>query len=244
MKTYIPSDVEKSRAFQVIEILKEKDFFAALNYTKVIKKTYSGEEYEDWELSYNKWLSKEMDNMLEQGIEFSSGLTKVCIFDKQNPHWNIKVSFNRSSCPSYQDPKLNIDFCKREADYYAEAEACDLGQYFTATYPLETVNGLCVVLQQNVETAEDIFDEILDDYVRDWYKVEDFDGDEDAYWDSIRECANDLDNSERIRAIIGEDSAALIEFIEKYNINDLHVGNWGITDQGYYVMLDFSGYVA
>ena len=52
--------------------------------------------------------------------------------------------------------------------------------------------------------------------------------------------ADDLEDTERIIGVFGEDED-LINFIIENDINDLHEGNFGIVD-GKLVMTDFSGF--
>lgn len=236
MNSKYPTQNEMDRAQEVIKVLFENDFYDALSYTL---DTSVHSEY--YRLGLGKWLIKHEDLCEKMGLFMSSGETKVCIQDEHNPRWVLKISFNRHSNPDFVSRKIDWDFCEKEVEYYRKACDNNLQDCFAATYQLGVINNIFISIQEAVTIDEDYFGEKFEDYVKDWYNKEDYEN-EEYYYDVVSEAAEDLDNDDRIYAVLGAESDNLVEFIQEHNINDLHEGNWGITDEGQCVLMDFSGY--
>ena len=88
---------------------------------------------------------------------------------------------------------------------------------------------------------KNIFMNCFEEYACQGNDRNDFDDDE-QYDDYIDEIVENMDNDERIYAVFGEESDNLVDFIDMFEINDLHEANYGITKDGRAVIFDFSGY--
>ena len=234
MRHLVITDEEKARALYVVKELVKANFSRALYYKGM---------YEDTSIS--DWEDENIDVLDALGISIHTGATKACIVDNHNPNWVIKISFNRNTCEYYIKNNLVIDFCKKEVEYYKMAVAESLQKFFAATYFLCEIDEMYITIQESVSVDCGFFTDMFSDKVSKHYSREDFDSEESfnaAIWDE----AEEMDNDERIYAVLGEDDDEvdkLVAFVERNDINDLHCGNWGITGDGTCVLMDFSGFV-
>lgn len=189
----------------------------------------------DWECHHSKVLN-------DLHVVLHNGETKVCIIG-ENDNWVIKVGFDRTTSPRYVAREIAENFCKKEADYYAEA--CELGieDCFAATYKIGEVDNTSIFLQEYAANREDDIEGLFFDYASstdDYYPDEDEDQDSrmDRLWSYVR----GMDDEERIFAVLGENNTQVLDFIFSHEINDLHQANWGVTNDGRCVMIDYSGY--
>lgn len=164
---------------------------------------------------------------LPDDIEYSCGATRMCFKIEGLDGWVIKVDFAKEN-----------GYCKREYELYKEAIALGISDYFATTYKIMELDDGCIaILQELVEVDEDRITSEWYDYVS--HEMEDKE-DDDKVWDSVYE----MGNSDRLYAIFGEDKrfSVVDQFCRVNNINDLHSGNWGITENGNLVIMDFAGY--
>lgn len=177
----------------------------------------------------------------ENHLSFNCGASKFCIIDEESD-WVIKVSFD-CSC-DMEDEDMEIDYCKRELYNYKKACEAGLEKYFAAIFKIGEVEGVEIYLQEklvaNNDTCDDV-DNIFYDYIysldEDYYN--EFESDDErnsAIWDGIY----DMTVGERLEAIFGF-NRKLIDFVEKYDINDLHAGNYGYRGSEL-VIMDYSGW--
>lgn len=201
-------------------------------------KTFYGTGLFDWTEKYDEWLGK-------QSYRIFRGETKVCIVDDDNADWVFKVGFIRETNPKYVECDTAEDFCKLEAEYYIDARAEGLEDYFAASFKVGECEGVEIFAQERADGDEDLIKGYFTDYVKSSYNYDRsaFESDE-GYNYVIEEDVNDLGNEERIHALFGEgeEIEELIEFVDAHEINDLHSGNWGKTKDGRIVMFDYSGY--
>lgn len=180
---------------------------------------------EDNESFYN-WCDNHKDFLEGNGLECHCGETKACIISSKLSDWVIKVSF------VYSDEE--DDLCATEADYYEEAVEEELNEFFAATYEFYSLplpEKFCLKRHIRFFLQEKaIPDEVKTSTTCEKYTGSDYNDDED-----------------RIESLFGglvkcEKLERLFEFIGKWEINDLHSGNFGYTAEGEVKIIDYSGY--
>jgi len=189
---------------------------------------------------FNNFCDDAVGYAIENHIRFACGASKIVIIDEESD-WVTKISFD---CSAEMDEDMEVDYCKRELYNYEKACEEGLDKYFAEIYKVGEVEGIEVYLQEKVRVDEGVEDE-----VNELFRQYVYAGDED-YYDEIededeRNCALDdgvcdMDAGEKIDAIFGFNEK-LITFVENYDINDLHAGNYGYRG-GELVIIDFSGY--
>lgn len=232
-----PTMQEKEEALSVVQVLFSYGFKGALSYGT-------------GECGYWKWIhTPENEEVLDAlGIEMTCGASKVCII-KDSERWVIKIGFLRATNKHFVQYGSAIDFCAREAEYYAKAVDARCERYFAATYKCGEVDGVEIFLQEKVKVCEERFEDRVYKYISSSYRPEDYE-DEDEMNDCIADDMENCDSESYIRAILEPeaekdediDIEELIEFVDEHDINDLHPLNWGITNEGKVVLIDFSGY--
>lgn len=188
--------------------------------------------------SQNKWIDENEELLEEMNLFISNGCTKLCIIPTDGD-WVIKINYNSR----YRD------YCHDEVRNYKRAEAAGIGEYFARSYELDKDYTYFIEIQEKVETSEDDIGDKFYSYVSSSYNKEDFE-DEDEYSEAVEEDICDMSEEERLRAVfegsnnIDETTLQkLIEFVDNYEINDLHEGNIAIRPStGHYVLMDYSGY--
>ena len=134
------------------------------------------------------------------------------------------------------------DYCKIEADNFAEAEARGLDLYFAAEYKVMNYHGMPIYAQERISITyydSDRYDEPVDD----------------DYWGEIEYTINNLgatkemcelaDNGafvEDLYEYSGADFEDLLNFIAEFSITDLHDENVGYDEQGCPKLIDYSGF--
>lgn len=164
---------------------------------------------------------------LPDDIEYFCGASRMCFKIEGLDGWVIKVDFAKEK-----------GYCKREYEFYKEAVKLGISDCFATTYKImELDDGRVAILQELVEVDED-------KVTSEWYnyasrEVEDNE-DGDRVWDYVYE----MGTSDRLYAVFGDDKRFNIidQFCRVNNINDLHEGNWGTTENGNLVIMDFAGY--
>lgn len=195
-----------------------------------------------YQIGIYDWLKDHSATLKDAGLYVLSGATKACILQKGQREWVIKVGF----VPS--EPEM-VNYCELEAKYYDLACQNHLEDYFAATYKIgthiaEDGTEIPIFAQQWAEVSTDNYDTKCLEYMSSgWYaSIDDIPEEElDDYYCRIE----DLDEDERVCAMyncLSYEIKDLLEFIEEHDINDLHSENWGITNSGKTVMIDFSGY--
>ena len=230
-----PTNKEISVAIDIIDKLMNVGLYDALTYHKIkLDKEY-------YCLGLGDWLEDHKELLRAERIGYSSGETKLCLLCDKLDDWVIKLGFLRSTNPYYVKEGLDKDFCNLEAEYYMKACDNNLGEFFAATYEIGEINGVHIFLQELAQPDEDYFMNCFEEYACQGNDRNDFDDDE-QYDDYIDEIVENMDNDERIYAVFGEESDNLVDFIDMFEINDLHEANYGITKDGRAVIFDFSGY--
>ena len=178
------------------------------------------------------WCADNEDILRKVGVDYVCyGATKICIvpFDAD---YVIKVPFIYESGDEEIDG--GYEYCKMEADNYEKAVKEGLESFFAATCYIGSIADCDVYIQEKADCNEDDISEIFYSLAERECSGSDYSTDDYVY---------DMDDEDRVRAVFMEYSCLgeLVEFIRKNRINDLHEGNYGVTDRGY-VIIDFSGY--
>lgn len=178
------------------------------------------------------------------GIDFYSGASKYCLI---NDEFDWAIKFDIPECDS-KWKKIN-DYALHEAEIYEKAVEWGIEDSFAACYCIGYINGKAICLQEIVETDEEYFHDKLWDYGA--YCMEysrDICETEDDFNSMVSDCVDDFSDEERFEAIFNEhevDIKKLIEFINVYNLNDFHCGNYGMKrceGREFPVLIDYSGY--
>ena len=223
-----PTANEIRIAIDVLSGLIDEGFIKGLSYKENPHGYYVKEIYE--------WCENHEDYFAEKHLFLTFGESKVCVVADVLKNWVIKVDFNKRADPFYGPDYPSM--CQIEANNYKCACARGIEGYFAATYAMGSVNGLNYFLQERVIVDEEAISSSFQEYCC----VGDED-EEDMNEIYMRIC--DMDDDERLKAIFGEDEGAreLVDFVDEFEINDLHEGNYGIRKDGSIVIIDFSGYI-
>ena len=182
----------------------------------------------------NKWIDENEELLEKMNLFISNGCTKLCIIPA-NEDWVIKINYN----------SRRRDYCYDEVRNYKRAEAAGIEEYFARSYELDKDYMYFVEIQEKVKTSEEDIGDKFYRYVSSSYDKEDFE-DEDTYSAAVEESICDMSEEERLRAVFNIDEITLqklIDFVDNYEINDLHEGNIAIRPStGHYVLMDYSGY--
>lgn len=230
-----PTQEQKDWAMGIMHKLFDLGFYDAISYHRDQDSTTY------YHLGLYDWERTKKEDIVRLPIKFYSGETKVCIVSKECPDWVVKIGFERTTLPEYVKSHTDQNFCELEADYYTKACDNNIAYCFAATYKIGEIDGIPIFMQEYADTNEDMFEDIFANYMESIYSKDD-DEDEEEYSSRIEEYVEDMENSDRIYAVLGEDSDDIVEFIEEHDINDLHSSNWGVTPDGRFVMIDYSGY--
>lgn len=236
-----PTTEEKTEAFEIMDILFMNGFRDALSYHAEQSRFDSHPWYVEgcWD-----WREAHKDLLRRLNLEMMSGATKVCIV-ADGLDWVIKFSFIRETHPHYVETESTENYCEREARYFQIAQKRHLDKYLAATYEVGEIAGVKMFLQERAEPDTDKIDMICQTYIEDnslnfGIDRESYDSDE-AFQEAVSDSASWMEEEDRICAIVGE-CDELIDFIDEFEINDLHSGNWGTTSDGRIVIFDYSGY--
>lgn len=156
------------------------------------------------------------------------GETKIAIV-LENVDKVVKIPFD-----------VKTDLCKVEATIYKAAVEAGLENYFVKTEFYGSYEDVMPIYLQDVAyTNEDEFSIRLYNCIKEemGYRVDEEISckEEDRIWDSV----GDLDDTEKLTYLFCDER--MVDFCDKYCINDIHEGNVGY-DSGEPVLIDFSGY--
>ena len=234
------SEYDKKEALGIVEYLMSNGFYDALGFESN-HWGYKSSCLEDWR-------EENMELLEDYGVTITRGETKICIIP-DDTDYVIKVGLLLELKGGY---RKGDDYCAIEYNNYKKA--CELGieKYFASMCYLGVVNDISFYLQEKVRIDEDRTSDNFYSYSQRTYynDVEVPDEDEDPngydeYWDNIYSTGDELDDEERIYAMIDDDRDAIkvSHFCMDNEINDLHGGNWGYVDNwGQAVLIDYSGF--
>lgn len=230
-----PTQKDKDWALNIVTKLFDMDFEYAISYHD-----YGDEDYE---IGLGEWRYEHKKELKDLNLLFYSGATKVCIVDRGNKNWVIKIGFIRKTVPYFVAHDSTEDYCMIEADHFQYANEWGVQEYFAATYLIGDIKGINIFIQEYAARDEDLFEKLFKEHIVNTFytpkEIEDF----SSYdWESVDSQVDLLDDSERIYAVLGKEREDLVNFAREYGINDLHNENWGITNDNRYVIFDFSGF--
>lgn len=173
--------------------------------------------------------SNDFDEIFEEFPgAFFTGCTKMVFVLDNLENWAIKIDLGEKP------------YCQREADNYAAAVKENLAEYFAATFFFAEVEGVKFYIQELVDCHDDFGDDLSCEISQACFNylksTSDFGGN-DEIWDAVGE----MEDIERVYALIPTASHRLEWFLARHEIDDLHEGNFG-RRAGEYVIMDFSGY--
>ena len=244
-----PTITDIEWATNIMNELFAHNFYTALRYEE---KTYPHGENRYYKLGFDDWAYAEGNYFRSNyGLHFYRGETKGCIVDFNRQEWVIKVPFDRSTNPRLHrnEDGTPINYCALEAEKYAKACAEGIEECFAAIYEVGEINGVKFYLQEfaNVDedSTTDSFYEYASEQVEKYFnRDEEDEGNERHFVDEIWDFIYEMDDEERILAVFNgrKDIRKICNFIDDEEINDLHSGNWGFTNDGREVIIDYSGY--
>ena len=173
----------------------------------------------------------------EKGIVTRTGETKICLLSDELPNWVIKVGYTYPGA-SVEDK----DYCSIEADNYEKAVEEGLDEFFAAIYEIYEV---CIpeeygcnrraifYIQEKAEPDEEKTSCTCKDFICSCCSCK-----------SCEFCGEEGDDYDRLESLFGKTSRLdrLFAFVNEYDINDLHSGNFGYTSDGTVKIIDYSGY--
>lgn len=211
------------------------DEFCANGFDEAVK-FHDSEPWKDNTL--RDWIDENTSLLDKYQAEVYNGASKVCIvFNMKN--WVIKTNYQvRNS--------TKITYGELEVRNYKLAEEAGIEKFFVKTYELGWRDefGMYFYIQEKAAVDSSEVSGRFYDYVSEDYDREDFE-DEDDYMDAVDERVCEMNEDERLFAVFGcdDDVRALVDFINRWDINDLHEYNFGISSStGKYLIIDFSGY--
>lgn len=188
------------------------------------------------------------------------GSTKMCLFfddinyvfklplysnmEKHAERVIVKEAIVKFKNGVYSEFAKEDDFCRVEANNYAEAEARGLDRYFAAEYKVMTYHGMPVYAQERI-------DEI-------YYESERYNKSvNDELWGEIETTINNLGATDEMCELVdngifvqdlykysGADFEDLLNFITDFKITDLHDENVGYDEYGHPKLIDYSGFIS
>lgn len=226
-----PTINEIEKAKQIVNNLIKENFFDAIIC-------------EDNDGFFN-WCCDHRD-FLGGDIKVYCGETKACIISDELSNWVIKVGFTYNDKDRDEDV---TDFCAIEARNFESAVAEGLEEFFAASYKLceltppekyDFKDNISFFIQEKAMPDEEKTSSTCDSYMRGSQNREEED-DEDYcgdYYDY------DYDDDDRLESLFygNEKYDELTAFINEFNINDLHSGNFGYTPNGQVKIIDYSGF--
>lgn len=244
-----PTIADIEWATNIMNELFAHNFYTALRYEE---RTYPHGENRYYKLGFDDWAYAEGNYFRSNyGLHFYRGETKGCIVDFNRQEWVIKVPFDRSTNPRLRrnEDGTSINYCALEAEKYARACAEGIEECFAAIYEVGEINGVKFYLQEfaNVDedSTTDSFYEYASEQVEKYFSRDEEDEDNERHFvDEIWDFIDDMDDEERVSAVFNghKNIRKIRNFIDDEEINDLHSGNWGFTNDGREVIIDYSGY--
>ena len=182
-----------------------------------------------------------MVGVLEES--FRSVIAKIFGSDE---NFDVIVNPEKGDCEIYRNRVVvNDDEVEDPNKQISLSEA----QQIDATYEVGEINGVKFYLQEfaNVDedSTTDSFYEYASEQVEKYFdRDEEDEHNEEHFIDEIWDFINDMDDGERVMAVFNnhKNVRKICNFIYDEGINDLHSANWGFTNDGREVIIDYSGY--
>ena len=187
-----------------------------------------------------EWSTDNRFFLREKGIVTRTGETKICLLSDELPDWVIKVG--------YTYPGADVedrDYCSIEADNYERAVKEDVDEFFAAIYEIYEVclpeeygcnRNAVFYIQERAEPDEEKTSSTCHDFLCSCCSCKSC--------ENCEYCSDDGDDYDRLESLFGKTGRIdeLFSFINEYDINDLHSGNFGYTKEGKVKIIDYSGY--
>lgn len=159
----------------------------------------------------------------------SYGATKVIVYFN-NTDWVIKAPIPGS-----------FDYCRVEAENWIRAKREGVGYAFAPCFYYGRPYGTPIYIQRRIQKDLDEMVYQLYQYVSNKMPIGE-DEDKEDYTDRLyAEIDTNLCDNDRIEIFFGSEGAQIVDFVCKYNINDLHEGNFGYLKDKL-VIFDYSGF--
>lgn len=180
-----------------------------------------------------------MYQLADLGIELYHGLTKCTIVCKMLEHMVIKFGLYCRGCKDYMDVEYDNYYLAKDAGWDKFLAATEWGG--------TTSNGHNFYFQERCYMDEDNKTSTLREYCYNTIDKEDGETDE-QYSDRVEYAIDEIDTDDAIWAFMGEDYTCneiddFLWWCDEHNINDLHPGNFGMNNQGHWIIIDYSGFM-
>ena len=140
--------------------------------------------------------------------------------------------------------KCNGFRCRLECYVYREALKEGWEEYFVPAYYLGKIGNTTFSLQYRVNVWEDNAYEKLCEYIDsnpgtfEYY----YSYDEDETYVNYAEAISDMSDYEIANVLLDGVGYRFGDFLDNYNVNDLHQGNFGTDEYGNFLIVDYCGY--
>lgn len=176
---------------------------------------------------------------LMRGIDVFCGQTRAVFIDDDENRFVLKVQYSDND---------GVDYCASEA--WAYQKACDqnLGQFFAAIACVGKFENLSLYVMEKCDVDEDHTGSLSEEcYYRYWLAenhLTDSEETKEQFYDEVDDY--EYHNSDGMLNFAEtewgyEDANRVRDFLDFYQINDCHVGNWGWRD-GELVITDYAGF--
>ena len=202
------------------------------------------EQFGTDEDEYGDTLRSVIDQVLNIGCEFAYGISKFVIM--LNDTEVVKIPFNgefywdndSQGYDAFEEFKSTIDYCRVEADYYKEAVKWGIAEFFAGTrFVGYTKDHTPFYVSERVhKTLDDVWYSVSEESVqtaRDYANSK-----ENFYWRRL----SDHWLAVALEKYGKEKVDKFLEFLQAYDIDDLHQGNVGFREDGTPCLIDYSGW--
>lgn len=231
-----PTYTDIQIAKEVVKSLFERKFMDAITYHLFRDEDWNP-GYDYYNIGIYDWERENKDWLFVNHIAIYNGETKAAIVVKTLSNWVVKIGFQKRTdkASNLESTEFIDDYCALEYKNYCRAKEKGLERFFASMYQVGEIDGVPYYLQEYAENDEDVVSGYFYSYCTEEY--DECEG-EDAY-----NYVDDMDDGERMMAMFGSEFTRDLEwFCWDNEINDLHSGNFGLTRDGIYVIIDYSGY--
>lgn len=234
-----PTVYEINLAKDLMQKLFEADFREGISWQPYVYQFAIDGQYKwNYSIGLGDWEADHVELLNELGVDIVRGETKAVVISNDLENWVIKVDIQ----PTNPDPRPNEGrYCEMEYQHYLAAVDEEVDSYLAAMYKIGELYGIAIYLQETAIPDEETMISSFEEYAGGCLDKNEYE-DEDEYLYYRSSCARHLEDCEKCYAIFGHDAIDIALFVDKYEINDLHEGNWGTTRDGRIVIFDYSGY--
>ncbi len=176
---------------------------------------------------------------LVRGVDAFCGQTRAVFIDDDEDRFVLKVQYSDNDA---------VDYCASEAWAYQKACDQDLGQFFAAIACVGKFKNLPLYVVEKCDVDEDHTSSLSEEcYYRYWLAenhLTDSEATMEQFYDEVdgdeyRDPNGMLNFAESEWGYV--DANRVRDFLDFYQINDCHVGNWGWRDSEL-VITDYAGF--